>query len=140
MKATLNWQGDLAFTARADSGHEVSIDGPPALGGQNTGSRPMELLLMSVGGCSSMDVMTILKKARQDLTDCRIEVEGQRDENAQPKAFTDIHLQFILTGRDLNEKHVSRAVALAVEKYCSAIASLAPSVKVTHGYTIQAAD
>lgn len=139
MKATLNWQDGLAFTGSADSGHTVAIDGPPQLGGNNTGSRPMELLLMSVGGCSAMDVMHILKKARQDVTDCRIEVEGQRVDT-EPKVFTDIHLQFIVTGHDLSEKHVARAVELSAEKYCSASIMLSASVNMTHGYTIEAAE
>lgn len=138
MKAILDWQGDLAFTASAESGHQVSIDGPPDLGGHDSGSRPMELMLMSIGGCSVMDVIHILKKARQEVTDCRVEVEGERRQT-QPKVFTSIHIHFIVTGRDLNENRVSRAVALATEKYCSAIASLSSDITVTHGYTIEAA-
>jgi putative redox protein len=138
MQATLDWQDNLAFTDNADSGHKVAIDGPPDLGGENSGARPMELLLMAVGGCSAMDVIHILKKARQEVTGCRIEVEGQRAET-DPKVFTDIHVQFIVTGHDLNEKQVARAVDLSAEKYCSASIMLSKAVNMTHGYTLQAA-
>lgn len=133
MKATLGWQNGLEFSGSAESGHQVTIDGPPDLGGTNAGFRPMEMLLLSVGSCSAMDVMHILKKARQDVTDCRIEVDGQRADT-EPKVFTDIHVQFIVTGRNLNEKHVARAVELSAEKYCSASIMLAASVNMTHGY------
>lgn len=139
MKATLDWQDGLEFSGSADSDHKVTIDGPPDLGGKNAGFRPMEMMLLSVGGCSAMDVMHILKKSRQDVTDCRIEVEGTRAET-EPKVFTDIHVQFIVTGRDLNEKHVARAVELSAEKYCSASIMLAKAVNMTHGYTIEAAE
>ncbi|HET7313127.1 OsmC family protein [Salinisphaera sp.] len=139
MKATLDWQDGLEFDATADSGHRVSIDGPPDLGGKNAGFRPMEMMLLSVGGCSAMDVMHILKKSRQDVTGCRIEVEGERAET-EPKVFTDIHVQFIVTGRGLSEKHVARAVELSAEKYCSASIMLAKAVNMTHGYTIHEAE
>lgn len=138
MKATIDWQGALEFSASADSGHTVTIDGPPDLGGQNRGFRPMEMILLGVGGCSAMDVMHILKKARQNVTDCRIEVDGTRAET-DPKVFTDIHLRFVVTGSDLSEKHVARAVQLSAEKYCSASIMLAASVNITHDYTIEAA-
>ncbi|MDA3920613.1 MAG: OsmC family protein [Salinisphaera sp.] len=139
MKAILNWQNGLEFSGSADSGHQVIIDGPPDLGGTNAGFRPMEMLLLSVGSCSAMDVMHILKKSRQEVTDCRIEIDGQRAET-EPKVFTDIHVQFVVTGRHLNEKHVARAVELSAEKYCSASIMLAASVNMSHGYTIVEAD
>ena len=138
MKATIDWQGALEFSASADSGHTVTIDGPPDIGGQNRGFRPMEMILLGVGGCSAMDVMHILRKSRQDVTDCRIEVDGTRAET-DPKVFTDIHLRFVVTGNDLSEKHVARAVQLSAEKYCSASIMLAASVNITHDYTIEAA-
>jgi len=109
MRATIDWQNNLHFSGAADSGHRIDIDGPPALGGENRGLRPMELILLGVGGCSAMDVMHILKKARQDVTDCRIEVDGTRADS-DPKVFTDIHLEFIVSGNDLSDKHVARAV------------------------------
>ena len=139
MKAQIDWQGQLRFAGTADSGHQVTIDGPPAIGGENAGFRPMEMILLGVGGCSAMDVMHILKKSRQDVTDCRIEVDGTRADT-EPKVFTDIHLQFIVSGRNLNEKHVARAVQLSAEKYCSASIMLQASVNMTHGYTLVDAD
>lgn len=139
MKAQIDWQGQLQFAGTADSGHQVTIDGPPDIGGENAGFRPMEMILLGVGGCSAMDVMHILKKSRQDVTDCRIEVDGTRAET-EPKVFTDIHLQFIVSGHNLNEKHVARAVQLSAEKYCSASIMLQASVNMTHGYTMVDAD
>lgn len=136
MRATIDWQNNLHFSGAADSGHRIDIDGPPALGGENRGLRPMELILLGVGGCSAMDVMHILKKARQDVTDCRIEVDGTRADS-DPKVFTDIHLEFIVSGNDLSDKHVARAVKLSAEKYCSASIMLAASVNITHGYQIR---
>ncbi|RJS93535.1 OsmC family protein [Salinisphaera sp. Q1T1-3] len=138
MKATLDWNDGLSFAGAADSGHRVTIDGPPDLGGENAGFRPMEMMLLSVGGCSAMDVMHILKKSRQQVTDCRIEVDGTRAET-EPRVFTDIHVHFIVTGRDLNEKHVARAVQLSAEKYCSASIMLSAAVNMTHSYAIEAA-
>lgn len=135
MKASIDWQGQLQFSGSADSGHHLTIDGPPDIGGENAGFRPMEMILLGVGGCSAMDVIHILKKSRQDVTDCRIEVDGTRAD-AEPKVFTDIHLQFIVSGRNLNEKHVARAVQLSAEKYCSASIMLKASVNMTHGYTL----
>lgn len=135
MNATVTWNGNLAFTGTADSGHSITIDGPPALGGENTGMRPMELMLLSVGSCSAMDVIHILNKARQPVTDCRIEIAGTRAET-DPKVFTDIHLNFIVSGDDLSEKQVARAVKLSAEKYCSASIMLQASVNITHGYEI----
>lgn len=135
MKAHIDWQGQLQFAGSADSGHRLTIDGPPDIGGENAGFRPMEMILLGVGGCSAMDVMHILKKSRQDVTDCQIEVDGTRADT-EPKVFTDIHLQFIVSGHDLNEKHVARAVQLSAEKYCSASIMLQASVNMTHGYTL----
>ena len=139
MKATIDWQGQLQFSGTADSGHQVTIDGPSDLGGENTGFRPMEMILLGVGGCSAMDVMHILRKSRQDVTGCRIEIDGRRADR-DPKVFTDIHLQFFVSGQDLNEKHVARAVQLSAEKYCSASIMLQDSVNISHDYTIEAAD
>lgn len=136
MKASIDWQGQLQFSGTADSGHTIAIDGPPDLGGENAGFRPMELVLLGVGGCSAMDVMHILKKARQDVHGCRIEADGTRADT-DPKVFTDIHLQFVVSGVDLSEKQVARAVRLSAEKYCSASIMLAASVNITHDYRIE---
>ena len=136
MKTTVNWEKDVKFTGETPDGHQVHIDGPPEAGGNNQGMRPMELILMGVGACSAFDVMSILKKSRQDVTDCRCEVEGTRAEEI-PKVFTDIHLHFVVSGKDLNDKVVARAINLSAEKYCSASIMLAQVANVTHSYELQ---
>ena len=135
MKTTVKWEKDVKFTGETPDGHQVHIDGPPEAGGENQGMRPMELILMGVGACSAFDVMTILKKSRQDVTDCRCEVDGTRAEEI-PKVFTDIHLHFVVSGNDLNDKVVARAINLSAEKYCSASIMLAQVANVTHSYEL----
>lgn len=137
MRASIDWTRQLQFRGRADSGHEITIDGPPAIGGENAGMRPMEMVLLGVGSCSAMDVMHILKKARQPVSDCRIELDATRAET-DPKVFTSIHMKFIITGDGLSEKQVARAVALSAEKYCSASIMLQASVNITHSHEIHA--
>lgn len=140
MKAVIRWQGEACFEAESGSGHKVVMDGPPDHGGQNRGPRPMETLLMGVGGCSSFDVIHILQKARQDVSDCRCEMEAQRAEDEVPAVFTSIHLHFIVSGRNLKEAHVRRAVELSAEKYCSASIMLSRGgVEITHSYAIEEA-
>ncbi|HLQ86048.1 MAG TPA: OsmC family protein [Salinisphaeraceae bacterium] len=136
MKASIDWQGRVEFAGTADSGHRLIIDGSSDIGGQNHGFRPMELILLGVGGCSAMDVMHILQKARQDVRDCRIEVHGNRADSV-PAVFTDIHLLFIVSGVGLQDKQVARAVRLSAEKYCSASIMLSASVNITHDYRIE---
>lgn len=136
MNVTIDWQDNLRFTGTAGSGHELTIDGPPALGGGNAGMRPMELMLLSVGSCSAMDVIHILRKARQPVTGCRIEVDGTRAET-DPKVFTAIHLRFLVAGEGLSEKQVARAVRLSAEKYCSASIMLQASVDISHSYELR---
>jgi putative redox protein len=119
LKARIKWAENAAFIAESGSGHALVVDGPPEIGGRNLGPRPMELLLMGVGACSAVDVIYILQKARQPVTDCYVELEATRAEN-EPKVFTEILLHFVVTGRGLAENHVKRAVALSAEKYCSA--------------------
>lgn len=139
MKATIRWAGDVKFEAESGSGHTVTIDGPPDHGGQNQGVRPMELMLLGVGGCSSFDVMHILKKSRQDVTDCVAQVEAERVDEV-PAVFKSIHLHFIVTGRGLKEAQVKRAVELSAEKYCSASIMLGKAgVAITHSYEIHEA-
>jgi putative redox protein len=117
----------------------VTVDGPPEIGGRNQGPRPMELVLMGVGACSAVDVTLILKKARQQVTDCWVELEAERAET-EPKVFTKIHLHFVVVGRELAENHVKRAVQLSAEKYCSASIMLARGgVAITHSHEIRAA-
>lgn len=140
MKASVQWVDGVRFLAESGSGHTVTLEGPPEHGGRNTGMRPMELLLLGVGGCSSYDVLTILQKARQAVTDCRCELRAERAD-AVPAVFTQIHLQFTVTGRALKEAQVKRAVELSAEKYCSASIMLgAAGVKITHGYAIVEAE
>ncbi|MEP3562241.1 MAG: OsmC family protein [Marinobacter sp.] len=140
MKATVDWTGNVSFKATSGTGHSVQMDGPPDLGGQNLGPRPMEMLLMGVGGCSSFDVMSILQKSRQDVTACHAELEAERAD-AVPAIFTKIHLHFVVTGHNLKEKQVERAVSLSADKYCSASIMLgAAGVEITHSFEIQAAE
>lgn len=140
MKARVKWAENAAFIGEVGSSHAIVIDGPPDIGGRNLGPRPMELMLLSVGSCSAVDVVHILKKARQAVTDCWVEVEGKRTDT-DPKIFTDIHLHFVVTGRNLAENHVRRAVELSADKYCSASIMLKRGgCNVTHAYEIRSAE
>jgi putative redox protein len=136
MEAKVSWAGGVSFQAEAGTGHTVTLDGPPNLGGENLGARPMELLLMGLGGCTAFDVMTILKKARQDVTDCVAQLSAERAD-AVPSVFTKIHVHFVVTGRNLKEKHVARAIQLSAEEYCSASIMLEKGgVVMSHDYEI----
>jgi len=136
MQAKVSWAGGVSFNAESGTGHTVTLDGPPNLGGENLGARPMELLLMGLGGCTAFDVMTILKKARQDVTDCVAELSAERAD-AVPSVFTKIHVHFVVTGRNLKEKHIVRAIQLSAEEYCSASIMLEKGgVAITHDYEI----
>ncbi len=138
MKARIKWAENASFIAESGSGHALVVDGPPEIGGRNLGPRPMELVLMGVGACSAVDVTLILKKARQQVTDCWVELEAQRAET-EPKVFTTIHLHFVVVGRDLAENHVKRAVQLSAEKYCSASIMLGRGgVRIEHSHEIRA--
>ncbi|WP_297922280.1 OsmC family protein [uncultured Agitococcus sp.] len=138
MKAAIQWVKDVSFVAESGSGHALVLDGAPEYGGRNIGPRPMELLLMGLGGCASFDIVTILKKARQQVTDVRAELSAERAD-AVPAVFTKIHLHFIVTGKELKEAQVKKAVELSAEKYCSASAMLsAGGVVITHDYEIVA--
>lgn len=135
MKTRIKWNGNVSFLAESGSGHTVLMDGAPEAGGQNQGPRPMEMLLMGLGGCSSFDVVLILKKSRQEITDCVAEIEAERAET-DPKVFTRIHMHFIVSGRNLNPQQVERAIHLSAEKYCSASIMLRNTVKITHDFEI----
>lgn len=140
MQARIKWAENAAFIGETGSGHAIVIDGPPDIGGRNLGPRPMELMLLCVGACSSVDVVHILKKSRQAITDCYVEVSSKRAET-DPKIFTEIHLHFVITGKNLGENHVRRAVELSADKYCSASIMLASGgCKVTHDYEIRGAE
>ncbi len=139
MKATIEWSGEASFKATSGSGHSVQMDGPPDHGGQNLGPRPMEMMLMGLGGCASFDVMSILRKSRQDVTACRAELQAERAD-AVPAVFTRINLHFIVTGHDLKESQVKRAVSLSAEKYCSASIMLEKAgVEISHSHEIRSA-
>jgi putative redox protein len=136
MKATVRWLEGRAFVGESGSGHAVVMDGPPGQGGRNIGIRPMEMLLIGTGGCSAYDVVEILEKARQKISDCRVELSAERAE-AIPAVFTRIHLHFVVSGPDLKPAQVERAVKLSAEKYCSASIMLgAAGVVVTHDFEI----
>lgn len=136
MQARIKWVENAAFLAEAGSGHAVVVDGPAEIGGRNLGVRPMELMLMSVGSCSAVDIVHILKKARQPIAGCEVEVSGTRAET-DPKVFTKIHLHFIVSGKGLSDNQVKRAVQLSAEKYCSASIMLQKAAEVTHDYELR---
>jgi putative redox protein len=136
MKASIRWVQDVMFVAESESGHAVVVDGPAASGGRNMGIRPMEMVLMGMGGCTSFDVMSMLGKARQEVTDCVAELSAERAEDV-PSVFTRIHIHFVVTGRQLKESQVKRAIELSAEKYCSASIMLGRAgVEITHDYEI----
>jgi len=138
MKAQVKWVENSLYIAEAESGHGVLIDGPPALGGRNLGVRPMEMILMGLGGCISLNVMEILAKSRQPVVDCVAELQAERAETV-PKVFTIIHVNFVVTGSGLKESSVERAVSLSIEKYCSGARMLSASVDITHSFEIREA-
>lgn len=136
MRATVKWIDGAAFVGESGSGHAVVIDGAPEAGGRNIGPRPMEMMLIGLGGCSAFDVVLILRKSRQAVTDCRVELEAERADTA-PRVFTRIRMVFVVSGKELRESAVRRAVDLSAEKYCSATAMLRPSVEISHEYRIE---
>ena len=135
MKTKIKWMQDVSFKGNSESGHEVVLDGPEELGGKGLGMRPMEMMLIGMGGCTSFDVVTILKRSRQQITGCIAEIEATRADEI-PKVFTSIHIHFLIRGIDLQEKAVERAVELSANKYCSASIMLGKSVKITHDFVI----
>lgn len=136
MKGRVRWAGERQFLAESGSGHTVVMDGPPEHGGRNLGIRPMEMLLLGLGGCSNFDVINILQKSRQAVEDCEVFLEAERADT-EPKVFTKIHLHFVVKGRNLKEAQVKRAIDLSAEKYCSASIMLAKAgVAVSHDYEI----
>jgi putative redox protein len=131
----VKWIEGRAFVGESGSGHAVVMDGPPESGGRNLGIRPMEMLLLGMGGCTGFDMVMILEKARQPVEDCEVEVTAERAE-AVPKVFTRIHVHYRVTGRGLNPAQVERAVRLSTEKYCSASIMLAQAAEVTHDFEV----
>jgi putative redox protein len=139
MKTRVKWVEHATFVGETGSGHAVVMDGPPDHGGRNLGPRPMEMLLLGMGGCTAFDVIMILNKARQPVADCVVEIEAARADN-EPRVFTAIHVHFIVSGRGLQEKHVQRAVQLSAEKYCSASIMLGKTATITHDFEILETD
>jgi putative redox protein len=135
MKARIKWIQDVTFLGESGSGHAVVMDGAPESGGRNLGVRPMEMLLLGLGGCSAFDVVMILKRGRQAIDDCVVELQAERAET-DPKVFTRINMHYVVTGRELERNKVERAVQLSAEKYCSASAILAKTAQITHSIDI----
>lgn len=135
MEATIRWAGGAAFVGTSASGHKVIIDGPPEGGGRDLGPRPMETILLGMGACTGYDVISILKKARQDIEDCIVELRAERAQGI-PSVFTAIHVHFKVIGRRLSENQVERAIKLSAEKYCSASIMLGKTAEITHSFEI----
>ena len=135
MKATVKWIDGVSFVGEAESGHAVVMDGPPDAGGRNIGMRPMEMVLVGMGGCTAFDVVSILQKARQPVSDCRVELHAERADEI-PKVFTRIHVHFVVSGQGLKASQVERAVKLSAEKYCSASIMLGKTASITHDFEI----
>ncbi|QAX81496.1 OsmC family protein [Candidatus Pseudomonas adelgestsugas] len=136
MKARIQWIGEAMFLGESGSGHAVIMDGPPEDGGRNLSIRPMEMLLLGIGGCSNFDVVSILKKSRQAVKSCEIFLKATRA-TEEPKVFTKIDMHFVVKGYDLKDVQVKRAIELSAEKYCSAAIMLrAAGVVITHDYEI----
>ena len=139
MKTTVKWMEEVTLAGHSETGHQVIMDGPPDHGGRNLGPRPMELVLMGTAGCTSFDVVHILKKSRQTITACEVEVDAERAE-VEPKVFTRIHFHFVVTGKGLKPETVERAVNLSAEKYCSASIMLGKTATITHDFEIREAE
>ncbi|MFM8442083.1 MAG: OsmC family protein [Methylococcus sp.] len=135
MKARVKWVEEALFLGESGSGHAVVMDGPPESGGRNLGVRPMEMLLIGMGGCASFDVVHILRKGRHDIRGCEARLEAERAES-DPKVFTRIHLHFVVTGKGLTAAAVERAVKLSAEKYCSASIMIGKTAEITHDFEI----
>ncbi len=135
MNIKVNWLKDVMMVGETASGHAIVMEGPAAHGGQNRGARPMEMLLLGLGGCTEFDVLHILKKSRQNVTACEVSINATRAET-EPKVFINIHVHFKISGKNLTEKAVKRAVSLSAEKYCSASIMLAKTATITHDFEI----
>ena len=135
MNISVNWVDGMLMVGKSHSGHSINMDGPPEIGGDNLGVRPMEMLLLGVAGCTMIDVVTTLKKMRQELTHCETKVNAERADD-HPKVFTDIHIQFLVKGNDLDSKKVEKAITLSAEKYCSASIMLGKTASISHDFEI----
>ncbi|MDC1447600.1 OsmC family protein [Candidatus Thioglobus sp.] len=135
MNLSVNWVDGMLMVGKSHSGHSITMDGPIEIGGENLGVRPMEMLLLGVAGCTMIDVVTTLKKMRQDLSHCETKISAERA-NEHPKVFTDIHIHFIVKGKDLDSKKVDKAISLSAEKYCSASIMLGKTANITHDFEV----
>jgi putative redox protein len=135
MNLSVNWVDGMLMVGKSHSGHSITMDGPTDIGGENLGVRPMEMLLLGVAGCTMIDVVTTLKKMRQNLTHCETKISAERADE-HPKVFTDIHIHFIVQGKDLDSKKVDKAITLSAEKYCSASIMLGKTAKITHDFEV----
>ena len=135
MNISVNWVDGLLMVGKSDSGHTITMDGPPESGGENLGVRPMEMLLLGVAGCTMIDIVTTLKKMRQDLSCLETKINAERATD-HPKVFTNIHIQFILKGQNLDEKKVDKAISLSADKYCSASIMLGETATITHDFEV----
>ncbi len=135
MEATIKYVDGLRFVADGSTGHSIVMDGDPEFGGEDTAPRPTELVLMGLGGCTGMDVISILRKKRQEVTGFEIEVRGKRAES-HPKKFTEINLHYTVRGRDISEDAVKKAVTLSMERYCSVKATLEGVANITYSYSV----
>ncbi|MBF9197986.1 OsmC family protein [Microvirga terrestris] len=134
MKARIKLVDEMMFVGESGSGHAIVMDGAPEYGGRNLGIRPMEMLLIGLGGCTAFDVVQILRKGREHVSDCRVDVTAERAET-DPKVFTKIHLEYRVVGKDLAPAKVERAIQLSKEKYCSASIMLGAVAEITHNWT-----
>lgn len=135
MKARIKWVEHVSFLGESESGHAILMDGAPEGGGRNLGPRPMETMLLGTGGCTAYDVVLILKKSRQPISDCVVEIAAERAQQ-DPKVFTRIHFHFIVSGKGLNPQRVEQAIHLSAEKYCSASIMLGKTAEITHDFEI----
>lgn len=135
MQARVKWLDNMSFVGESGSGHSIVMDASPEVGGRDLGVRPMELLLLGLGGCASIDVVMILQRSRQDIRDCTVHISAERADS-EPKVFTKIHLHFVVEGNELSEDRVKRAISLSAEKYCSASLMLGKTAEITHDYEV----
>ena len=135
MNISVKWIDGMLMVGKSDSGHAIVMDGPPDIGGENLGARPMEILLLGMAGCTMIDVVSTLEKMRENLSDCQAKVSADRGEE-YPKVFTNIHVYFIFRGKNLNPSKVDKAIKLSAEKYCSASIMLGKTAVITHDFEI----
>ena len=135
MECTVRWHDGMSFVAETGSGHMIAMDGPPDAGGRNLAPRPMEMVLAGTGGCTAFDVVMILKRSRQEVSDCEVRLTAERAET-DPKVFVKIHMHFVVSGRNLKPERVEQAIKLSAEKYCSASIMLSKTAEISHSWEI----